>query len=112
MHSGIPAGFRNTMKQGFQEEKDLIKPNDVYFQSDEKNRPLVLIGTINIMSIDLTLTRADKTVIFESQYKFSSEKQTAKRFLRIGQTMKVSMQKVACAGIKKCGDRKQDIAKN
>lgn len=50
------------------------------------------------MFIELTLVRADRIVVFEPQYKSSSEKQAANRFFRIAQTTEVSVQRFTCAG--------------
>lgn len=82
----------------FQKERDLSKGNNTLIIQNEADRPLFFVGTIGVMGVGHTLTRADKVVIFEPQYNPSTEDQAAKRAVRIEQTKEVSVYRFTCAG--------------
>lgn len=84
---------RKALKEGFQESVDVDKDDTPYLQN---YRPNVLVGTMGVIKVGHTLTKACTLVIFEPDHLIGNEQQVRKRVHRFGQVKPCSIYKIFC----------------
>lgn len=95
--SHIPPKHRQAIIDGFQEVQTMDNKGRLVYK--EQYHPDILVGTIGVLGTGLTLHYARRLIIFEPQHVLTWELQGMKRVHRIGQTRKVTIDRLVSSTV-------------